>query len=348
MTACLGTGEYVARFVQRVATSRGIVRRPLGEVPASGGEWARALNETTGASVTVAVGSDRSLLRRIVPWRHELEIVRNGEACWSGPVQDVLSNPDAGAVTFPALDLSAWWAERVILDDLVYRGTDLAEVFGALLAYAEAVGPIGLEVETRASGVTGDRTYAAIDARELAGELSELATAGCDWTVTGRQAWVGGQEIAPGRRLRSPLLDEAFRVPPPTRLSGAMVTDAIVRGSQVLGRAGGADPDGVVLQRVRDASTIEDQDSADAAALSWLDRAHDPLVYVDGDATLAPSAPVSMDELIPGVVARVDLEGQGVLPVADVLRLERLSVTFDGDGEAAVVALQPVGTVEDG
>lgn len=344
MTSCLGTGEYVARFVQRAAPGRG--PRALGEITAEAGEWSRRLGETSSASVTVAIGSDRNLLRRIVPWRHELEIIRDGDLCWAGPVQDVMVDPGAGAMTFPALDLSAWWWQRVILTDLVYRGVDLAVIFAELIAYAETVGSIGLTVETRSSGITGDRTYAAIDARELGNELADLAQTGCDWSVTGRQAWVGGQEIAPGRRLPSPLLDEAFVIPPPTRLSGSMVTEAIVRGSQVLGRAGGADPDGVVLQRVLDSSAIEDQASADAAARTWLDRAHDPLVYVEGDATLAPSAPVTMPELIPGLVVRVDLDGEDVLPVAADLRLESLTVSFDGDGETPVVALQPLGTVE--
>jgi len=344
MTGCLGTGEYVARFVQRATITSG--PRAVGEITASAGDWRRRLSEVTDASVTVAVGSDRDLLRRIVPWRHELEIIRDGDLCWAGPVVDVMSNPGEGTMTFPARDLSAWWWHRVILDDLVYRGADLAEVFASLLAYAEAVAPIGLTVETRTSGITGDRTYAAIDARYVGDELTELSQTGCDWTVTGRQAWVGGQEIAPGRRLPSPLLDEAFKMPPPTRLSGEMVTEPIVRGSQVLGRAGGPDPDGLVIQRVLDSSAIEDQGSADAAAQTWLDRAHDPLAYVDGEASLAPSAPVTMAELIPGLVVRVDLDGQGVLPVAADLRLESLTVTFDGDGEDPVIALQPLGTVE--
>lgn len=347
MSACLGTGEYVARFVQRRLTGRGPVA--LGEVPASAGTWERVISATSTASVTVAARANPDLLSRLVPWRHELEIMRDGDLCWAGPISDLIVSPEAEAVTIPANDLSIWWSARAILADLALRGVDLSVIFAQLVQLADDAAPIpiGLTVDARPCGILGDRTYAAVDARMVDAELAELATTGCDWTVTARQVWIGGQEIAPGRRLPSPLTDESFQVPPQTRLSGNMVTDAIVRGSQVLGRAGGPDPDGVLIQRVRDASSIEDQASADAAAESWRARAHDPLPYVDGDATLHPSAPVQMNELIPGLVARVHLEGLGVLPVAADLRLERLSVTFGPDGEAPVVALQPLGTVEE-
>lgn len=344
MSACLGVGEYAARFVQRPLSGRGPVA--LGEVTCSAGTWERVISATSTASVVIPIRSDAGLLGRLVPWRHELEILRDGALCWAGPLTDLIVDPGAETVTIPASDLSAWWAFRHILTDLVFRGVDLSAIFADLVQLAEAAAPIGLAVDARPSGVTGDRTYAAIDVREVLAELTDLARTGCDWTVTGRQVWIGGQEIAPGRRLASPLLDEAFVVPPQTRLSGDMVTEAIVRGSQVLGRAGGVDPDGVLIQRVRDESSIEDKASADAAARTWRDRAHDPLPYVDGDAQLRPSAPVQMNELIPGLVARLDLDGSGVLPVSADLRLERLTVSFDESGEAPVVAFQPLGTVE--
>ena len=347
---CLGEGSYSARFVRR-ATKLGPAV-PLGEADPLGGSWARAINSTTDASVTFGLGNDgpdcARLLRRLDPWRDELELYREAsrdELVWAGPVMDVLANPESATATVTAKDSSAWWSMRR-LPTIVSRQLDLAVIFERYIEACFLVDDPGFSIVATPTGILGDRTVAASDLKLLAGELAELAKTGVDWTVAARTFFVGGQEISAGM-LPGRLVDEHFRSAPQTRRSGVgQVNDAAVRGNAVQGFYGGPDPsDGVLLQGVSDENSIEDQGSADASAESWWDRAHEPLAYLEGDNALDPSAPIEIQQLIPGVRALVDVLGGGVVPLLQELRLEKLSADFGPDGEKITVGLQPVGTV---
>ena len=348
---CLGTGEYDARFIRRRTTTSPAV--PVGEARCLSGSWGRMLSAGTDASVVFALQADgpsrcADVLAQLRGWRYELELYRSGDLCWAGPVMDVLANPGEGTATVTAKDYSAWWAKRLVLRDLIFRGADLATIMAAVLAYAFETDDPGIDVSALPTGIVGDRTYAASDAAKVSAVLEELARTGIDWTVAGRTFFVGGTEITAGR-LPGRLTDEHFASPPQTRLGGGgMVTDAYVRGNGVIGHHGGADPDGVLLQDVADENTIEDQGSANAAAKTWWERAHEPMPYLEGDNDLAPSAPFTMEELVPGLLAAVDVAGGGVVPLRQDLRLEKLDVSFDPSGEKVTVGLQPVGTTASG
>lgn len=344
---CLGLGEYDARFIaRRTATSPAL---PIGEARCLSGSWGRALSGTTDASVVFGLAADgpsrcADVLAKLRGWRHELELYRSGDLCWAGPVMDVLANPGQETATVTARDYSAWWSKRLVLADLIFRGVDLATIMADVLAYAFATDDPGIDVSALPTGILGDRTYAGSDAAKVSAVLEELARTGVDWTVAGRTFFVGGTEITAGR-LPGRLTDEHFATPPQTRRGGAgMVNDAYVRGNGLLGHYGGPDPDGVLLQDVADENTIEDQGSADAAAKTWWERAHEPMPYLEGDNDLDPSAPLTMGELVPGLLAAVDVSGGGVVPLRQDLRLEKLSVSFDPNGEKVTVGLQPVGT----
>lgn len=350
---CLGERSYDVRFVRRATTLGPALAR--GEAPVVSGRFERQLSSTSDASATFALtGTGASecvqLLASIEPWRDEMELYGDGELCWAGPVMDVSADPQSGLATVTARDLSAWWERRVLTVDVVSRQLDLATIFESYLTAAFAVDDPGIVVVTSPTGILGDRTVAASDAKLLSGELAELARTGCDWTVANRTFWIGGVEVSPAARLPGRLVDESFREAPTTRRTGVGQTnDAWVRGNKVVGHYGGADSqDGVLLSDVSSETSIEDQGSADAAARSWWDRAHEPLSYVEGANALDPSAHVALDELLPGLVVGVDLSGGGVVPLFDELRLERVSVDFDADSESVQIALQPIGTTAQG
>jgi hypothetical protein len=300
--------------------------------------------------VVVALQADGcvDVLNETLPWRDELELYRqNGmtdDLVWAGPVQDVLANPGDGTATVTAKDLSAWWSKRLAVEtDRVWRAEDFALIFRDLIDAAFALDNPGITINVEPSGIVGDRIIAASDLRRLDNELAELARTGVDWTTTGRRFWIG--EAA--GRLQVRLTDEAFRVPPQTRRTGAgMVNDAWIRGNAVTGHFGGPDPvDGVLLQDVRDDQSIIDRRAANAAAETWWDRGNEPATYLEGDNQLEPDAPVDVQTLIPGVIAPVDVTGGGVVPYRGELRLEGLSVAWSPEGEDVTVSLQPLGTV---
>lgn len=339
---CLGDGSYDARLVRRVPLE---APRVLGEPDLLAGSWERLISATSTATALVEVCGHEELLARAEEWLVELELWRDGGLAWAGPVRAVTPTDEDGGATavVAAEDVSAWWSVTPIDVDLVYRDADLATI---LVDLARRATTTGLEVDARPTGIVGDRTYAALDLRMVADEVEELARTGCDWTVTGRQLWIGGQEIAPGRRLVEPLTADSFRAPPRGRRPGGWATEVLVRGSAVTGRAGGPDPGtGVRVVVVVDAQTIEDQGSADAAAATTLDRLQHPPLVLDGDAELAPGAGIEADELIPGLVVRTIIDG--AVPIDTDLRLERVSASFGRDGEQITVGLQPLGTVEE-
>lgn len=342
---CLGEGSYAARFIRR-RTLLGPAR-PIGEAPVIAGSWGRQLLLTTDGSATFAIGDDprcAGILAQLEPWRDELELYREpGGLCWVGPIQNVIANPEQATATVTAKDLSAWFAKRR-LPTIVSRGQDLASIAAAYIAACFATDDPGIEVAFSPTGILGDRTVAAEDLKLLGPELDELARTGVDWTVANRQFWAGGTEIS--GRLPGRVVDEHFRVAPQTRRSGeGMTNDAAVRGNAVQGQYGGPDPiDGVWLQGVSDEPSIEDQGSADAAARSEWELASEPLLYLEGENALDPRAPFRIEQFVPGIVAAIDVSGGGVVPLRQDLRLEKIAVSFDADGEQVNVAFQPVGT----
>jgi hypothetical protein len=277
-----------------------------------------------------------------------MELWRDSLLVWAGPVLNVVADPEAATATVTASDLSAWWEKRV-LPTIVSRQLDLATIFDRYIAAAFAADDPGIVVVTTPTGIVGDRTVDAADGKLLANELDELAKTGVDWTVANRVFYVGGTEVAATTpRLPTLLTDELFRIAPQTRRSGdGWVNDAYVYADKLVGHYGGAEADGVLLQGVQTEQSIEDQGSADAAARTWWDRAHEPLVYLEGDNALDPSAPLTVDQLVAGVLARLDVSGGGVVPLTTELRVESVSAEFDATSETITLGLQPVGTTED-
>lgn len=354
-TGPLGDGDYSVRFMRRPTLTQ--AASTIGELEATSGTWNRQLVTTTDASATFAVGDDGApdwarVLNDVVsvgPWRTEMEIWRDpGDLCWVGPMLDLVTTGDDDLVTVTARDMSAWWAVRGLFQTIVHKDVELATIFAEYLAIAFDSDNPRITVVTTPTGIKGSRTVAASDLKMLSDVLPELVRSGVDWTVTNREFWVGGLTISQTDRLPGRLVDEHFVGSPQTHLSGSgMVNDARVRANKITGHFGGPDDDGVLLQGVQDESTIEDQASADWSAETWWDRVHDPLAYIDGDNQLAPGAPVSVEALVPGLTAFLDVEGAGVFPVRNLLRLERVAGSWNADGDAISVTFQPPGTEAD-
>lgn len=354
--SCLGVGEYGVRIVRRsTPASRGAV---VGELMPYSGNWSRLLNATSDAAIRVPLrdrGGRQSdscdILNEIRPWRHELEIHRSGHLVWAGPILNIKADPRTGQADISAKDLSAWWAKRFLLQDFNFLGTDLATIFAAYVNYTQIVDPYGLDVATTPTGILGDRTVIGRSVLSAANELSELDRTGVDWTIANRTAFVGGTTIN-GRNSRIPTVftDESFRDPPITRLSGdGQGNDWYVKGrsDDDLGRYTSSDDDGVLIMSKRTEYSIEDKNSADAAARGAWERSHDPLTYVEGDNALASSAEVDIQELLPGVEAAVSLSGGGAVPMVGVLRLERIAVNFTEGNEEVSIYMQPKGMTAD-
>lgn len=370
--SCLGSGEYRA-----VVRHRRTPKKPaytLGELTPRSLNWGRALSATSVADITVPVTGDAArcceLIRNIGVGRAVMDIYRDDDLVWMGTCKTKAVDPDTGTVTLYGADLSVWLEWRLFHHKLTPRGIDLADIFAGYLSYllkgiapswcdlASSDVPLyqddpGLEWVVTPTGIEGDRTIDTADLRVGSVELEELSRTGCDWTVTNSKMWVGGTELlrddGPPLPMRLPghVTDEFFAAAPRTRetIEGS-ATEMWLRGNGVKARAGGPDPDdGVLIQRVLDEYSIEDQSSANAAVQSAYDLSKNPLTFIEGDNALAASAPLDIQTLIPGTRTSVALAGGGCIPYEGMLRLDRVQVNQGAeDGEKVTMTMQPLGS----
>lgn len=349
MRECLGDGVYSARFVRR-RTSKGRAGAFLtGEAPSLiSGSWSRKFGQST-ASATLAVtegccSAVQELLDLAVL---EVELWRQAsrnDLVWAGPVTDLLDNRD-GTIIITAADQSLYALSERRAAAGSWLQKDLSTVFVEVIRAALAKDDPGIILSASPSGIIGDRVIDATDVVSVQSIVDELTRTAIDWTVVGREWRVGGTQVDKSRVLPIRLRDNDFSTPPKVRVSrSSMGTTYYVRGSGVIGVAGGARDDGVVIERIIDGNQILDKASADAAAASAWDLGRTPYVMIDGTQT-APLSPMTMADiqtLVPGM--GVPVEVGECLPYVGLMRLAEVNTTFDASSEQVSLTLQPVGT----
>jgi hypothetical protein len=182
--------------------------------------------------------------------------------------------------------------------------------------------------------------------------IQELAESGMDWTVTLRRMSMG-QAALPTEPIGL-LLDGHFAGEPDVEVDGQLV------GSNwgVRGQGGGDGPDPVwnertnaaaladygLVERVVTVDAITDSKTAGQAAAMRSNMLGEAVAILKGG-TLAQSAPVTIHDLIPGVILDVSLD-HVCYPVAGRYRLRSVNVRATSDGKEAVeVTFQPVGAL---
>lgn len=341
--AQLGNGEDTKVLL----LSRGATR-VIAELNPTTGYFTRDLDKTSDLQLTgVTTGylgeSCCDGWDEVYPWATEIIVYREGRDAWSGPVTDVKF--DYGKVTVSASDLTAWWDRRIIRSDLNFVAQDLSDIFTALHDEAMATDPIeNFTVSPTPTGITGDRSYKLLDYKYVGDLITELSKTGLDWTAYGRTILVGGEEVPATPYVT--LTDEFWTQPPTVAARGnEQATEVIVKGKDVTGTAIST-PDYLNyygrLTRVFDENNIADFPSANQAAASRLALLEDQLyVETPQSASLKPTAPITVEELIPGIRVRVDTKASCRRVVAD-FRLKSVKVELNGK---VSIGLQPLGSV---
>jgi PKD repeat protein len=339
--ATLGVGSDLRVFL----TNRGATQI-IAELMPTSGFFTRDVDATSECEVTGTIPGllDENCCEgwaEIYPWVTELYVWRDGRDAWSGPVTEVTFN--YGSVSVRAADLTAWWDRRT-LPNLSYKGEDLATIFTGVATAAMSADPVpNFTVSATPVGIFADRTYVATDYKYAKDVLDELAKTGIDWTVYGRTVLVGGETVPAQPYLT--LLDDFWTTPPAVKARGNdQATRVIVKGKGVTGAAT-ATTDYLnafgLLVRVFDENTIEDQATATRAANSRLAILKDQnYIETPSGAALAPSAPITVPELIPGIRVRVATEAT-CRPLTGDFRLKKVKVDFGGQ---VSIDLQPLGT----
>lgn len=334
----------------------------LGGLAVTSVEWTRRLDDVSEATVKVAlVGrgcAPCDVIAKIGVWHHHLVLFRDGELVWDGPIVGLNVSRTEAVIT--ARDLFALMDKRLVHSDLCFASacggaaTDLTEIGAGLINDAFIVDGHNYTIQKfNQTGLLGERLYTpgehSLDA------FREALNLGLDATVLGRRIILGRAPFGSTALLTS----EDFLVDLQFEVDGlATATKVITKGNGVIGvaKAAGSDINGVdpyfgLLEfEGNDRQELDTQALADAGAVSVL-ASHYPapttLVTPTG-ARLSPNAPVTIADLVPGVLIPV-LANDLCLEVSGQYVLIQLDVTWDSEaGEAVQITLGTIGSVNSG
>jgi len=322
----------------------------IAELKPVSGEFTRVLDDTSALSMGGIVSGrlEESCCdgwEDVRPWATEIIVYRDGRDQWAGPVTDVSFG--YGTIAVEADDLTAWWDRRTI-PTLNFLNDDLTDIF--LGIYEQAMEPDdspNINLITELTGVVGDRAYNGNIYQYAMDAIKELADTGLDFTAFSRNVIVGGEEVDASPFVT--LLDEHWTEPPIVRDRGnEQATIVVVKGNgvQAIARAPQSYIDFYgVLVRVFEEPDILDEASARLAAETRVDLLKDPqFIETPQGAGLKTTAPITVEQLIPGMRIRVDTQSTCRQVVND-FRLQQVTVDFDG---TVSIDLQPLGYTEGG
>ena len=304
--------------------------------------WQRVLDGHSEA--VVEVGRNAACCRaleNVRAGRHELVIWRDNEQVWSGPL--MLPDYDADVSVLRARDRWVQLDGHAIRDDMELSG-DYTDIAVTLLRHALAHPDGGADetcilpnLDARPTGVLTDVEYKAYQ-RSMGAELRNLVRGPLNATFLGRRLVLFGPQ---GLGRTAMLQDKDFLDQITVVEDGyALATRVIVVGDGVVGVCGGTDPYYGLWERIIQDNTITSQRGAEALACAEL-QSHPPLVVsVPNGAQLSQKAPVSIQELVPGVVVPVWSQ-QTCREVNQNLVLTRLQVEYGQGVEKVMVTLSP-------
>lgn len=311
----------------------------------------RTLNGISSATVVLDRGCCEEL--REARQGREMILFRDGEQVHRG---ELLDDPrdcrDSASVT--SFDRFGILSRRLIHETLCFR----AKCGGApasALAIARRLIEDGFSGDDRCYDAVylGDcvspleREYGKFSSYTIEA-LNDLTNSRIDYTTHGDRMIVMCKDYALGQTAT--LTCRHFAEDACAGSGGlSSATRVVVVGDGVFGEAGGPDPYyGLLEARVEDDS-IKTQDAATEEARARLRALRPPVTWVDAPSgsQLTSDAPVSMSELVPGVLVPVQLDC-ACTPLSEVMRLTDVTVSYGsgaGGGEKVGITLTSVNQV---
>lgn len=360
-------GQRVYTYVDRVETLK----------------WSRERRKISEATVTIAAsGISETCAARLLQlheWIHEVTVYRDGRAVWQGPIIDktiTVSGSQPIRITLVARDVAKWLEHRILRRTRKLTGTDLSEVGRAAVESALAVRDPNIvpHIITRPSGRSVDHTIQAY-ARKGFDELGDIAAQGVDWTCVGRSIFFdapAGTKTEPQGRITGDDLIGEVDIESSGEDYASLVYAAPQAQDEVwqhLEGIGGASPYYGLVEYVVQTSlpyNLDDDGNFEPQGEDGLNQAQTeaalkraaqarhtqmsrpPLVLRTPEGSrLAPSAPISIDRLVPGVRLDLAIAGRSPLRVQQAMRLTRVEVTWGPEGEEVGVSLVQIGGPED-
>lgn len=317
----------------------------LGFLDASSLQWGRVLDDSSSAQIKVNLASGNveccALASSLRTWGHQIRISRDGVLVWEGPIVNLEYGREELVIT--ARDVTAWLSRRVVRTILDYRtATDLTTIALGLIEHGfQRDDPNVLAyVQATLSNVKGERYYGLDEPKYVLDELNELARTGIDYTCIGRRIAVFPElsnDSLPVLR-QDDFLDE-LRV---TEDGLGAATYAQVRGSGVVGHFGGESSFYGLLEFAAQEDNILDEATANLRAEAIVEAGNPAPLYVTtpGQSRLACTAPVEINQLVPGIRVPVTIAlGELCRSVSTTMRLISLDVQVEAGEENVSVEL---------
>lgn len=341
-----------------IASKEGI---QLGSLVPSQVTWTRVLDDFSECTIVVPVNPECcAVVADVHVWHHEIQLFRDGEYVWSGPIVNITGGRDQ--VTIVARDLMALLDKRIIHQQICFAiacGTaaaDLSTIGAAIINDALVVDGHNYIIEATPTGITGERLYS--PGENAMNVLQEAMRLGLDVTLLGRKFVLGASNGgAPfGRTATLTSLD--FLGDLQFEEDGlGLATRAITLGDGFVGVAtspgsdvNGTDPYYGLLEYVSlDRSELNTQALANqgAAAIIAATYPAPTNLITPTNSQLSVNAPISISELVPGTITTiiaVDL----CRPVQADMVLIEIEVIWDFEGEHVGVTYGSLGSQNSG
>lgn len=267
--------------------------------------------------------SNPALANRVEPWLHALTIYADLEPVWHGMVMTVKST--SGKLTIDAADGAAFFKRRRLPSGRTWDQADAAQVMAQVVT--DGMGPSDPLNVVDHMHAADSRVWVVVDESAntvlIDSVISDLVDAGLEWTF-----FAGALLIGPvAARVTLPTLTDAHlgggvEV---TKEGKDVVTDVIVTGDGVWAQRA-IDDDRIVIQSIEKGDKLVTADECATLAESVLaERGVAPVTVTVDDGALLPTAPVTINDLVPGVRVPVSSSQTGIT-VGTLQMIEKVTV----------------------
>lgn len=310
----------------------------------NGLSFSREHSEVSQATLNAIM--PRDIAGRLEPWVHRMSVYRDDVLVWHGSVIRVRAT--GMRVELEAADGAAMFTRRRIPLNRTWRQHDATQAMQTMvedgLGYLDPVDLVD-NIIAYESRIWVTSHYVAGEAM-VADAVADFVDQGLGWTVTSGRLLIGP---IGARRSTAQITDRDFDGELSVVKDGSdMVTDALVTGKGVTGiYTAGATPYGMLQAIEKDDGAVREAECERAAQRLVEDLRQAPRsIEVSGSSRLLPSAPVSLEELIPGVRVPVASNQTGIT-VGSTMQLTKLDVEVSDSGETVKITLEETSVVDE-
>lgn len=322
------------------------------ELETESGAATRALDNISYAQVAVPANSECcGYLENAEPLAHEIAVWADtepgGDPLWVGPITQV--DDDGDKVTIIAGDLATWFELRVLHEDHDWKDVDVGIAFMDVVNDALFGGPVednpGIVFDLEPVGVPYTAAMPLSVRRYAITAIDSLAERGLDWTMIGRTLVTRPHTATP---QAATLTHRHFLKRPKTRRTSETYANAwyVVGNGGAAGAALNPSEFGYgLVERIETDALITTNAEADSFAASLVAGSSiGAFIDPSGVTTLAPNAPLSLDQLQPGLVYGLALPG--CPGVSEYLRMSDVRFKWTVGGSQIQVGFEPVSSIE--